>query len=78
MNGKYNRMMRRRLLRRCGARHHTSGFAKYGRRPKANIEYNSKCKPCAVTAPAIEAQHFPSPLLGKLGVLVHASAAHLL
>jgi hypothetical protein len=45
---------------------------------EANAKCGSECEPCAITAPAVEAQHFPTTLLCQLGMFVHASAAYLL
>jgi len=45
---------------------------------QARLKRGSECEPCAVAAPTVETQHFAPTLLRKLGVFVHAAAAHLL
>lgn len=47
-------------------------------RSEAQLKRGLECKPCAVAAPAVEAQHLASTLLCRFGMFIHAAAAHLL
>jgi hypothetical protein len=47
-------------------------------RSEAKLKRDLECEACAVTAPAVEAQHLAPTLLRKFGMFIHAAATHLL